>query len=447
MTGPKPPHSVDAEREVLAAVFIDPEAIDLVLESLHADDFYVERHRLVFQAMQATHKAGSAVDLVTLMEAMKTSGTLDRAGGIQTLSTILDRIGTVTNVEHYARIVRDRAQVRRMIDVGRSIVSEGLQSPDVTDYLDASERAVFEVMSRTSSSSARPMSELVGTSLERIQRAYESGSDVTGVGSGFGDLDRLTHGWQPGELTILGARPSMGKSALAGQLAVAEARRGGTVAVFSLEMPGEQWSNRVLAAEARIDLSRLSAGIIADDEWTSLTAATAVMERMPIIVDDDAMMTPSRMRARCRRIARRHGLSLVIVDYLQLMSGDTRKGSGSREQEIAYISRSLKGLAKDLKCPVIALSQLNRGLESRADKRPMLSDLRESGSIEQDADLVCFIYREEVYTRDVPPEQQGVAELIVAKNRNGPCATVRLKFWSSWTRFDSLYQGGGGHGG
>lgn len=438
--GLKPPHSLEAEREVLAAVFIDPEALDTLLELLRVEDFYSERHQTIFRTMAELHARDTPVDLVTMMQALKDAGAFERIGGVQTLSRLLDRAGTVTNVAHYARIVRDRAQVRRMIEVGQSIVSEGLQSPDVTEYLDASERAVFEVGERASAGAAKSMRELVGSSIERIQRAFESGSDVTGVGSGFADLDRLTHGWQPGELVILAARPSMGKSALAGQLAVAEARRGGAVAVFSLEMPGEQWTNRMLAAEARIDLSNLAAGVIADDEWTRLTGAADVVERLPILVDDDAVMTPSRLRARCRRLARRHGgLRLVIVDYLQLMAGEGRTGKGSREQEIAYISRSLKALAKDLRCPVIALSQLNRGLESRADKRPMLSDLRESGSIEQDADVVVFIYREEVYTRDVPPELQGVAELIVAKNRNGACGTVGLKFWKSWTRFDSLY--------
>jgi replicative DNA helicase len=295
------------------------------------------------------------------------------------------------------------------------------------------------VLEDRANTNLRPIKEVVQSALDQIQRAFDAEGDVTGVGTGFRDWDRLSHGLQGGDLVILAARPAMGKTSFALNVAVnAAARHGASVAVFSLEMPAEQLAQRLLSCEARIDLSSLRGGYLQEDEWPRLVQASDDLAKTKLFLDDLPGATPTQIRAKCRRLKRREGLDLVIIDYLQLMNAGTRMGS--REQEISYISRSLKGLAKDLSCPVIALSQLNRGLESRTDKRPMMSDLRESGAIEQDADMICFIYREEVYNKECPPEQQGVAELIVGKHRNGPTGTVKLKFWKAWTRFDNLAQ-------
>jgi replicative DNA helicase len=440
--GPTPPHSLEAEREVLAAVFIDPNAMDALSESLRAEDFYYERHQILFQTLIDLHERSTAIDLVTTQQALKDRGVYDKVGGARTLGELLDRSGTVTNIEHYCEIVRQKAVLRRMVDAARSIETAGLQDvSDVEEFLDEAERQVFAVLENRANTNLRPISEVVGTALDQIQAAFDSEGDVTGVGTGFRDWDSLTHGLQRGDLVILAARPAMGKTSFVLNVAVNSALKyNATVAVFSLEMPAEQLAQRLLSCEARIDLSRLRGGYLNEDEWPRLVQASDELARTKIFLDDLPGASPAQIRAKCRRLKRQqNGIDLVIIDYLQLMGAGMKMGS--REQEISYISRSLKGLAKDLQCPVIALSQLNRSLESRTDKRPMMSDLRESGAIEQDADMICFIYREEVYSKkDTPEDQLGIAELIVGKHRNGPTGTVRLKFWNSWTRFDNLAQ-------
>ena len=438
--GVKPPHSIEAEREVLAAVFIDPNAMDTLTESLQAEDFYADRHQILFATMLELHERATAIDLVTMMQALKDRGHFDKVGGVRTLSELLDRSGTVTNLEHYCEIVRQKAVLRRMVEAARTIETAGLQDvSDVEEFLDEAERSVFAVLENRANTNLRPLREVVGAALDQIQAAFDSEGDVTGVGTGFRDWDRLTHGLQRGDLVILAARPAMGKTSFVLNVAVnAALKHNAAVAIFSLEMPAEQLAQRLLSCEARIDLSSLRGGYLQEDEWPRLVQASDELAKTKIFLDDLPGASPAQIRAKCRRMKRREGLDLVIIDYLQLMNAGLKMGS--REQEISYISRSLKGLAKDIGCPVIALSQLNRGLESRTDKRPMMSDLRESGAIEQDADMICFIYREEVYNKECPPEQQGVAELIVGKHRNSPTGTVRLKFWKSWTRFDNLAQ-------
>ena len=436
--GVKPPHSLEAEREVLSAVFIDPNAMDVISETLRAEDFYLERHQLLFGALSDLHERGTAIDLVTVQQALKDRGQYDKIGGARTLGELLDRAGTVSNLEHYCEIVRQKAVLRRMVDAARQIETAGLQDvSDVEEFLDEAERSVFAVLENRANTNLRPIKEVVSAALEQIQAAFDAEGDVTGIGTGFRDWDKLTHGLQRGDLVILAARPAMGKTSFVLNVAVnAAIKYAHSVAVFSLEMPAEQLAQRLLSCEARIDLSSLRGGYLQEDEWPRLVQASDELAKTRIFLDDLPGASPTQIRAKCRRLKRREGLDLVIIDYLQLMNAGMKMGS--REQEISYISRSLKGLAKDLSCPVIALSQLNRGLESRTDKRPMMSDLRESGAIEQDADMICFIYREEVYNKECPPEQQGVAELIVGKHRNGPTGTVRLKFWKSWTRFDNL---------
>lgn len=433
------PHSPDAEREVLAAVFVDANSLDTIGESVKAEDFYFERHNLVFQAMQELHEGGSGVDPVTVAQQLKDRGWWDKAGGARTIGELLDRMGSLANLEHYCEIVSRKAMVRRMIEAARKIETDGLQDiADVDEFLDEAEKGVFGVLEDRATSNLRHVRDVVSTAIDQIQNIVDAGDDVTGTGTGFRDLDRMTHGFQPGDLVILAARPAMGKTSFVLNMAANAALRfNATVAVFSLEMPSEQLVQRLLSAEGRIDLGRMRGGHIYEDEWPRLMEAADRVSNARMFLDDTPAASPTMVRAKCRRLKRQHGLNLVIIDYLQLMSGGTRH-QGSREQEISYISRSLKGLAKELGAPVVALSQLNRGLESRTDKRPMLSDLRESGAIEQDADIICFIYREEVYKKDLEESERGIAELIVGKHRNGPTGTVKLKFWHAHTRFDNL---------
>ena len=435
------PHSLEAEREVLAAVLVDPNAMDTIGEALKSDDFYFERHGLVFEAMAELHEGGSSIDPITLQQQLKDRGWWDKAGGAHTIGELLDRVGTLANLEHYCEIVSKKAMIRRMIEAARRIEVDGLQDiADVDEFLDDAERGVFSVLEERATSNLRPIAEVVTATITQIEAAFDSEGDVTGVGTGFRDLDKLTHGFQPGDLIILAARPAMGKTSFVLNLAANSAlRHDAVVALFSLEMPSEQLVARLLSAEGRVDLGRLRGGYISDDEWPRLTEAADRVSRARMFLDDTPAASPTAIRAKCRRLKRKFGLDLVIIDYLQLMSGGNRN-HGSREQEISSISRSLKGLAKELSLPVIALSQLNRGLESRTDKRPMLSDLRESGAIEQDADIICFIYREEVYKKDIEESERGIAELIVGKHRNGPTGTIKLKFWNAWTRFDNLAQ-------
>ncbi len=434
----KPPHSIEAEREVLGAVFVDPNAMDALSESLRSEDFYLERHQLLYTVLTDLHERAVAIDPVTVQQALKDRGLYEKIGGVRALSELLDRSGSVSNLEHYCEIVRQKAVLRRMVEAARRIETAGLQEvADVEEFLDEAERSVFSVLEDRANTNLRPISEVVVSALDQIQSAFDAEGDVTGVGTGFRDWDKITHGLQPGDLVILAARPAMGKTSFVLNVASNAALKfNRSVAIFSLEMPAEQLVQRLLSAESRIDLGRMRGGYIHDDEWPRLVQASDDLAKTRIFIDDLPGATPSQVRAKCRRVSRQHGLDLVIIDYLQLMNAGVKQGS--REQEISYISRALKGLAKDLKCPVIALSQLNRGLESRTDKRPLLSDLRESGAIEQDADMICFIYREEVYNKEVSEEVKGIAELIIGKHRNGPIGTVKLKFWSALTRFDNL---------
>ena len=432
------PHALPAEREVLSAVFIDPSAMDTLLEQLSPPDFYLERHRLVFEAMQREYESSGTVDVVTLQQNLLDHGTWEKAGGARTLAELLDRAGKTSNLGHYCKIVRSKALIRNMIEAARTIETDGLQDiSDVSEFLDKAEAQVFAVLEERVSTELRPISDVVRATIEQIEAAYDADGAVTGLGSGFRDLDSITHGLQKGDLIVVAARPAMGKTSFCLNMAANSALRyGGKVAFFSLEMPAEQLATRLLAAEARIDVSRLRGGYLSDDDWPRLVEAADRLSKAGIFIDDTPGISPSGLRAKCRRLARREGLDLVIIDYLQLMSGG--QNIRSREQEISYISRSLKGLAKDLGAPVVALSQLNRGVESRTDKRPLMSDLRESGAIEQDADIILFLYREEVYKKDIDESMRGIAELIISKHRNGPTGSVKLKFWHAHTRFDNL---------
>jgi replicative DNA helicase len=433
------PHSTEAEREVLAAVFIDGGAFDLINEHVTSSDFYHERHQLVFESMRRVQERNGSVDFVTLNQELKDAGHWEKSGGAQTLATLLDRAGTTANLAHYCQIVSQKATLRNMIDAARNIETEGFSTiENVADYLEKAEASVFSVLEGRYQTDLRPVRDVVVEAITEIQQTYESDESITGVGTGFRDLDKLTHGLQRGDLIVLAARPAMGKTSLALNIAQnAAVQHKKSVAVFSLEMPSNQLAMRLLAARARVDLSSLRGGYLANDDWERLAAASEDLSHAQLFIDDTPGASVTSIRAKCRRLHRKQGLDLILIDYLQLMSGNPGT-ERSREQEISGISRSLKHLAKELHVPVMALSQLNRGVESRTDKRPLMSDLRESGAIEQDADIIVFIYRDEVYNQNVDERFRGVAEIIISKHRNGPTGVVKLKFWNSHTRFDNL---------
>ena len=433
------PHAIEAEKEVLAAVLLDNLATDVLIENqLTPESFYVPRHQLIYQAMRTLYDAHEAIDEVTLPQQMKDAGTFDKAGGYKALSELLSRSGITAHLNDYCRIVRQKAAVRRMIDAVRKIEADAFQAgEDVEGFLDTAERSVFAVLEDRALSNLRPVADVVRGAIQQISAAYDSDESITGIGTGFRDLDKITNGLQRGDLIIVAARPAMGKTSFVLNLASnAAIKHDASVAIFSLEMPAEQLASRLLSAEARIDLSRLRGGYLREEDWPRLTNAADLISRARIHIDDTPGITPASVRAKCRRLARSQGIDLIVIDYLQLMNSSDKQRS--REQEISMISRSLKGLAKDLNCPVIALSQLNRGPETRTDHRPLMSDLRESGAIEQDADLVSFIYREAVYNNELDEAERGIAEFIIGKHRNGATGTVKLKFWNAWTRFDNL---------
>ncbi len=437
--GRVPPHSLEAEAGVLGAILLNNDVLPQVAEVLERDDFYRSGHRVLYDAMLELSEAGSPIDLVTASEALRQRGLLEKAGGAAYLAGLTDRVPSAENAEHYARIFRDRAILRKLIWVTTEIASEGYQvDADVEAYLDKAEQALFEVTQRKIRPSFSRLKDILRDAFTKIEELYERKELVTGVSTGFHELDQVTAGLQPSDLIIVAGRPGMGKTSFVLNVAQHAAIEGGVpVAFFSLEMSKEQLVMRLLCAEARVDSHRLRRGMLKDSDWPKLTRAAGALADAPIYIDDTPGLTTLELRAKARRLKSEAGLGLVVVDYLQLMRARGR--FDLREQEISEISRSLKGLAKELDVPVVALSQLNRGVESRTDKRPLLSDLRESGAIEQDSDVIMFIYRDEVYNKE--SQDQGMAELIVGKQRHGPTATVKLAFISEFTAFENLARG------
>jgi replicative DNA helicase len=435
-----PPQNIEAEQSVLGAILLENEAINHALEILSHEDFYRESHREIFRAMVELSDRSQPVDAITLTESLRSKGALEQIGGPGYIAELADAVPTAANVAHYARIVREKAVLRSLATIATDIAASAYESnADVDEFLDTAEHRIFEISERRIKPAFHTMPELTRASLQILERLYENRELVTGVPTGFKDLDVLTAGLQPSDLIILAARPSMGKTALALNIAAyaameAEPKRG--VAFFSLEMSKEQLVLRLLCSEARVDSAKARAGYLSERDFPKLAQAAARLSEAPIFIDDSSDTTPITLKAKCRRLARERGnnLGLVIVDYLQLMRS-SRPGE-SREKEIAEISRSLKGLAKELKVPVIGLSQLNRQVETRPDRRPLLADLRESGAIEQDADVIAFIYREEMY-KGKDSKEPGVAEVIVAKQRNGPTDTVKLTYVNQYTRFEN----------
>ena len=431
-----PPHSIEAEESVLGGVLLDNGAIDRALEILTPDDFYREAHRKIMRAMIDLNQRGEPVDLVTLSEGLKTHGDLQDVGGAAYLAELAEKVPTAANVAYYARIVREKAIVRSLIHTATEIATAGYESRgDVDRFLDDAEHKIFEISERKVKPAFFRIRDIMVDSMKAIEQLYERKELVTGIPTGFDDLDRITAGLQPADLIIVAGRPSMGKTAFALNLAEHAALHAKVgVAVFSLEMAKEQLVLRLLCSEARVDQSKVRAGFAADRDFPKLAMAASRLSDAPIYIDDTPALSVLELRAKARRLKRERDsrLGLVLVDYLQLMRGPDR--IDSREQEISSISRSLKALAKELNLPVVALSQLNRQVETRAEKRPIMADLRESGAIEQDADVIAFLYRPIVYDKNA---EERAAEVIIANQRNGPIGTVRLTFMPEYTRFES----------
>lgn len=437
-----PPQNIEAEQSVLGAMLIDKEAIAKATEILSADDFYREAHRVIFNAMLELYNKNEAVDMITVTDILRRDNKLEDIGGIAYITSLANVVLTAANVKFHADIVAEKSVLRQLVRVSTEIAAMGYEANDeVGTLLDTAESRILEIANKKKRSDFTPIGDVLMNAVQSIEKLLQNRGGLTGLPSGFNDLDKLTSGLHPSDFIILAARPSMGKTALALNIVQnvalrAHRRVGGdpkSVAFFSLEMSKEQLVNRMLCAEANIDSQRLRVGEMADKDWDALWEACDVMSKAKIYIDDTAGITVMDMRSRARRLKAEHGLDLIVVDYLQLMQGSgKRNNSGDRQQEVSEISRSLKALARELDVPVIALSQLSRSVEARQVKRPMLSDLRESGSLEQDADIVAFLYREDYYN---PETENKHTELIIAKHRNGPVDTVNLFFHKQFTKF------------
>lgn len=442
-----PPHSVEAEQCVLGGFLLDNKAIDNVSDVLIASDFYRSEHRLIFEHIVGLTGRGKPADVITVFESLRNAGKLEEMGGLPYLNSLSNAVPSASSVRQYAEIIRNKSVLRQLAEVSEGIAGNCYQpqGKETNQILDDAERKIFSIaeQGQRGEKGFLALPNIVSDVLGRLDELAHSGdgSDVTGVPTGFTDLDNRTTGLQRGDLVIVAGRPSMGKTAFSLNMAEYVALEVGMpVAVFSMEMGADQLAMRMLASIGGIDAQKLRTGRLGDDDWARLTRAVQKIENKPLYIDETPALTPIDLRGRARRLARQTGqLGLIVIDYLQLMTvGGNRQEN--RATEISEISRSLKALAKELQCPVVALSQLNRSLESRTDKRPVMSDLRESGAIEQDADIIMFIYRDEVYNPE--KAEKGVAEIIIGKQRNGPIGTVRLSFLSHRTRFEDMYQGG-----
>lgn len=436
-----PPHSIEAEQAVLGGAFLDTEVWDKVVERVREEDFYRKDHRTIFRAISELSEEGQPYDIVTVAEWLENHQLLDEAGGMRNLAALAENTPSASNISAYADIVRKRSILRQLIsatsDINDTVFNpQGRSSEQILEY---AEQTVFEIAERENQGrkSYQVIKEYLKGALERIDELFHKDSPITGIATGYDDLDMKTAGFQRSDLIIVAGRPSMGKTAFAINIAEHAAIKGKhSVAVFSMEMPGEQLAMRMMSSLGRIDQHKIRTGKLEDEDWPRLTSAVSILQESKMFIDDTPALTPSELRARCRRISREHGLDLVVVDYLQLMQVAGTKEN--RATEISEISRSLKAMAKELKVPVIALSQLNRSLESRTDRRPVMSDLRESGAIEQDADVILFIYRDEVY--DEESVDKGLAEIIIGKQRNGPIGKVKLAFRGQYTRFENYVE-------
>lgn len=431
-----PPQSLEAEQSVLGALMLEPEAGSSVFGILQPDDFYRDNHRLIFEAIRDLSERGDPVDLVSVAETLRQSGRLEQVGGIATISQMARSVPSAVNVDYYARIVAEKSLLRQLIRTAGKIADKGYEpGEEATSLLEEAEKMIMDLSQRQIKDGFESIRNILLNTFEKIEALYANKGSLTGVPTFFTELDRMTAGWQPSDLIIIAARPSMGKTALVLNMAQNAAVRANVpVAVFSLEMSKEQLVQRMLCSEAMVDQQRVRTGDLLDTDWPKLTRAVGPLSEASIFIDDTVAISLAELRSKARRLKLEHGLGLIVIDYLQLMSLGRR--SESRQQEVAQISRGLKGIARELSVPVIALSQLNRGVEQRQDKRPIMSDLLESGAIEADADVISFIYRDEYYNPE--SDKKGIAEIIIAKHRNGPVGAFELGYLKEFTKFVNL---------
>ena len=429
------PQSIEAEQSVIGSMIIDKSAIAQVAEKLTEDDFYRDGHKIIYKSIFEMFKNDMAVDLVTLLEYLKSTDQLEKAGGVTYITEVSSSVPTTANLSSYIKIVEEKSILRRLIKASTAIIEDSYNKQgEVEGVLDLAEKKIFDIAEKRSTSDFESLSDVLERGFLEIERLFNNKGQITGVPSGFTDLDAKTSGFQKGDMVLIAARPSMGKTTFALNIAEnAALREGKSVVIFSLEMPKEQLAYKLLCSEANVDMLKLRTGNLDDKDWENIARATGPLSKAKIYIDDTAGVTVMEMRSKCRRLKMEYGIDLILIDYLQLMSGSS---SENRQQEVSEISRSIKALAKEMECPVIALSQLSRAPEQRADHRPMLSDLRESGSIEQDADLVMFLYRDEYYNKET--EDKNMAECIVAKHRNGPVGTVKMAFLGALSKFGDL---------
>ncbi|AMO87397.1 replicative DNA helicase [Solibacillus sp. FSL W7-1472] len=432
-----PPHNSEAEQSVIGAVFLEPQALITASEIVIADDFYHIAHQKIFQTMLNLSDQGKAIDLVTVTEELSAKKELEDIGGLSYITELASAVPTAANIAHYAKIVEEKAILRRLIRVASKIADDGYTREDEVEILLAeAEKKMLEVSNRKNAGDFKHVKDVLVQTFDNIEQLQSREGDVTGIPTGFRDLDKMTAGFQRNDLIIVAARPSVGKTAFAlnvAQSVAVKARE--NVAIFSLEMGADQLVMRMLCAEGNIDAQRLRTGALETEDWSKLTMAMGSLSNSGIYIDDSPGVRMTDIRAKCRRLAKENGLGMIMIDYLQLILGSGKPGE-NRQQEVSEISRSLKGLARELKVPIIALSQLSRGVEQRQDKRPMMSDLRESGSIEQDADIVAFLYRDDYYDKE--SESKDIIEIIIAKQRNGPTGTVSLAFRKEYNKFLNL---------
>jgi replicative DNA helicase len=433
-----PPQNIEAERSTLGSMMLDKEAILKGVEVLKPEDFYREAHRVVFEVMAQLANKGEPVDLITVSEELKQRNMLDKIGGVAYLTTLANSVPTSANIEHYARIVEEKSILRAVITAASNILAMGYAgTEEISVILDDAEKQIFQVSQKRNVKGFVSLKNILIETFERIEKIYESKGGVTGVSSGFVDLDRMTAGLQPSDLIILAARPSMGKTTFALNIARNVAVESKIpVVVFSMEMSKEQLALKLLCSEAGVDNQRIRTGTLMDNDWPRLSYALGRLSDCNIFIDDTPGLTALEIRSRARRIKSEHGLGLIVIDYLQLMQSSSRNRSENRQQEVSEISRSLKSLAREVSVPVISLSQLSRAVEQRTDKKPFLADLRESGSLEQDADMVAFLYREDYYNPE--SDKKNITELIIAKQRNGPVGTIELLFQKEFSKFVGL---------
>ena len=429
------PYNLEAEQSVIGSMLIDKTAISRVVEVLKSDDFYRDSHKVIFSAIYELYQKDTPIDMITLLEHLRSAEKLEASGGITYISEISNSIPSTANLSSYIKIVEDKSTLRKLIKSSTEIIENCYnKQDDVEAVMDIAEQKVFNISQKKNAGDFEPMNTVLERGFLEIERIFNNKGETTGISSGFPELDDKTAGFQKGDMILIAARPSMGKTTFALNLAeYAALRQGKSVAVFSLEMSKEQLSYKLLCSEANVDMSKLRHGDLEDRDWENIAKASGPLAAAKIFIDDTAGTSVMDMRSKCRKLKMEHGIDMIVIDYLQLMTGSNTE---SRQQEVSEISRSIKALAKEMQCPVIALSQLSRAPEQRTDHRPMLSDLRESGSIEQDADLVMFLYRDEYYNEET--EDKNVAELIIAKQRNGPIGTVKLAWIGQFSKFARL---------